>query len=72
MSLEVRVVCEHPGCEETERAAFSEENFDCSSTVCRADETDRFFFTLDSGWIDGPEGWVLGREDQILCPKHAP
>lgn len=72
MSFEVRVLCEHPGCEETERAVVSEENFDCSSTVCRTGETDRFHFTLDSGWIDGPEGWVLGREDQILCPKHAP
>lgn len=74
MALEVRVICEHPGCEETERAVVAEDDFDCSSTVMRigGDYGDRFHFVLDSGWINGPEGWVLGADDQILCPKHAP
>lgn len=71
MALEVRVACEHPGCEETERAAVAEDDFDMSSHVDRLQD-DRFHFFVDSGWINAPEGWTLGSDDQILCPKHKP
>lgn len=74
MTLEVRVRCEHPGCEETERAVVAEEgDWSLGSTVMRigGDYGDRFHFVLDSEWINGPEGWTLGDDDRILCPKHA-
>jgi hypothetical protein len=75
MALEVRVLCEHPGCKETERASVADEKEDFGSIVLGNDKDPNdhsFMFTLDSGWIDAPEGWVLGADDQVLCPKHAP
>lgn len=73
MGLEIRVHCEHPGCDETEMAVGHEdENFDVSSTVDRLPDGARFHFFIDTGWIYAPEGWVLGGDDQILCPHHAP
>lgn len=74
MSLEVHVRCEHPGCEETERAAVAEK--DDLGSIVLGNENDpndhSFMFVLDSGWIDGPEDWILGADDEILCPKHRP
>lgn len=72
MAVEVRVRCEHPGCEETKVAVTALEEALGSVTAVRFEESDRFHFTLDSDWIDAPEGWTLGDGDQILCPKHAP
>lgn len=72
MGIEVRVRCERPGCAETEVAVAALEDDLGSVTVARLGESDRFHLTLDSDWIDGPEGWVLGADDQMLCPKHAP
>lgn len=72
MSLEVRVACEHPGCEETERAAVAEQDDLGTIVYTTAPGRSDFYFVLDSGWIDGPKDWVLGRDGQILCPKHAP
>lgn len=71
MPLEIHVRCERKGCDETERAVTTDDgNYDLSSIVDRIDD-DRFHFVVDAGWIDAPEGWGLGADDQILCPKHA-
>jgi hypothetical protein len=73
MGIEVRVCCEHPGCEETAQAIAPTDDLSSTTIIQRigGDYGDRFHFVIDSDWINAPEGWTLGEEDQILCPQHA-
>lgn len=75
MGIEIRVHCEYPRCEETAIAlAHDDENFDASGIVDRLElhaDPRSFHFVVDTGWINGPEGWTLGEaEEEMLCPNH--
>lgn len=55
-------------CETREQVPGTEDNFDFSAGTDRLEEG--FHFYVDSGWLDAPDGWTLGEQDQILCPAH--
>jgi hypothetical protein len=71
MPLEIHVRCEYPKCDEAEVAAKDAGRQYLGQIVDRLDG-DHFHFVVDSDWTDAPEGWRLGPNDEILCPKHAP
>lgn len=67
MSLRLHWGCDVDGCDESIVDARLEPYLAQSNT------RGTVMFVLDTGWIDGPDGWSIDRDtDRVYCPAHNP